>query len=172
MRVLGVCIFLSFTLFSCKSDPREKFLDSKPQMNHQEQLIAMQKQELKRDSLAIKSFLEKNTSNYSETGTGLRYEITKSTELDKVQSGMRVIFKYNMSNLKGETLYSSNQSGYMDMMVDFSQAETGLHELLKKMRYGEEARAVIPYHLGHGIAGDDYKIPPFTSIVMELKILI
>jgi len=171
MRVLCAFITLSLVLFSCKEDPRENFKNTKPQVNQQEQLIAMQKQEVKRDSILITKFLAEKKWSYSETGTGLRYEILEHSDLDKVQSGGRVIFEYSMSTLKGEILYSSDKSGYIDMMVDYSQAETGLHELLKLMRYGEKARAVIPFHLGHGLAGDDYKIPPFTTIVVELKIL-
>jgi len=158
-------------LFSCKDDPREKFQDPKPRINYEEQLIIMQKNEIKRDSIQIAKYLDEKSWNYTETGTGLRYEITQTSELEQIQSGMRVILEYKMSNLKGETLYSSDQSGYLDILVDYSQAESGLHELLKQMNIGEASRAIIPYHLGHGFAGDDYKIPPFTSIVVELKIL-
>lgn len=171
MRTYLILIILAVLAFSCKEDPREKFSDAQPAVNTEELMIELQKKEIKTDSILIEKYLELNKWNYSQTGTGLRYEIISSTELEKVQSGGRVILDYKMMNLKGEELYSSANSGVMDMLVDYSQAETGLHELLKQMRYGEEARAIIPFHLGHGFAGDDYKIPPFTSIVIELKVL-
>lgn len=171
MKAIWMFLSASLVLFSCKEDPREKFSDLPPVKNTEEVMIALQKQEIKRDSVLIEKYLSDNDWQPLSTGTGLRYEVTSSTDLDKVQSGGRVIIEYKMTNLQGEVLYSSDQSGLMDMMVDYSQAETGLHELLKQLRYGETVRAIIPFHLAHGFAGDDYKISPFTSIVIELKVL-
>jgi len=172
MKIISIALFILIGFYSCKEEHRDKFSDHKPPLDATELLIEMQKNEVKRDSIYIERFIQEHGLELKSTGTGLKYQILKTTDLEQISSGSRVIFEYTMMSLKGDTLYSSDKSGYIDMMVDYSQAETGIHELLKLMNYGEEARAIIPFHLAHGFAGDDYKIPPFTSLVIELKVLL
>jgi len=170
MKGILVIILVLFA-FSCKVDPSEKFKGQNEPVDVTENLIIKQRNQLKKDSLIIQNYLEKSKWDYSFSGTGLRYEIYEKTDGDFIQSGDPVYLKYVVTNLKNDTLYSSAKSGIMNVVVDHSRAESGLHEFLKLMKNGESGRVVIPYHLGHGLVGDDYKVPPLTSIVFDLKVL-
>ncbi|MFK7756141.1 MAG: FKBP-type peptidyl-prolyl cis-trans isomerase [Flavobacteriales bacterium] len=170
MKLLKILLIIVIAS-GCKSDPTEGFKDVTPVVDLEESMIQHQRALLKRDSMKIEQFLEKQEWNPVHSGTGLRYEVYYTTELDSIESGAQVFLDYTITNLAQDTLYTSRKSGVMSIVVDYSQAETGLHELLKHMKLGESARAVIPAHLAHGLVGDDYKIPPSTSLVFDLTVL-
>ncbi len=168
---LTAFLLLMLVWFGCKSDPREGFKDLPTAADIEENMIKHQKALLVKDSLNIEKYLEVKQWKTTHSGTGLRYEVYFQTDLDSIKSGDQVFLDYVITDLSSDTLYSSQKSGVMSLIVDYSQAETGLHELLKNMKLGESARAVIPAHLAHGLVGDDYKIPPNTSLVFELTVL-
>lgn len=158
-------------MFGCKENFQERFQDAPKKINMSEVLIQQQKDMIKNDSLIIANFLEKKDLEMIQTGTGLRYVIKEEAAGELIQSGDRVFLEYVITNLDEDTLYSSEKSGLMDLDVDFSHAESGLHELVKQMRKGERALAVLPPHLAYGLAGDDYKIPAYSTLVFDVKVL-
>jgi len=166
LLVIGVLL-----MFGCKENVQEKFQDAPKKINMAEVLIQQQKDMIKNDSLIIANFLEKKDLEMIQTGTGLRYVIKEEAAGELIQSGDRVFLEYVITNLDEDTLYSSEKSGLMDLDVDFSHAESGLHELVKQMRKGERALAVLPSHLAYGLAGDDYKIPAYSTLVFDVKVL-
>lgn len=166
LLVIGVLL-----MFGCKENFQERFQDAPKKINMSEVLIQQQKDMIKNDSLIIANFLEKKDLEMIQTGTGLRYVIKEEAAGELIQSGDRVFLEYVITNLDEDTLYSSEKSGLMDLDVDFSHAESGLHELVKQMRKGERALAVLPPHLAYGLAGDDYKIPAYSTLVFDVKVL-
>ncbi len=170
MKLTGF-IAVIILLAGCTEDPRGKYKDTPVMVNVEEELIQNQRVMLQQDSLRIEHFISKKEWEMSLSGTGLRYQIYEQSIGKPIETGEQVFLDYTISNLKEDTLYNSERSGIMSLVVDYSEAETGLHELLKSMRRGERARAVVPAHLAHGLVGDDYKIPPMTSLVFDVKVL-
>lgn len=166
LLVIGVVL-----MFGCKENIQDKFKDTPAKINMEEALIQQQKAMIKNDSIIIANFLESKELEMVQTGTGLRYTIHEKAAGELIQSGERIFLEYVITDLAEDTLYSSEKSGVMDLDVDFSHAESGLHELVKNMRKGERALAVLPPHLAYGLAGDDYKIPAYTTLVFDVKIL-
>jgi len=39
------------------------------------------------------------------------------------------------------------------------------------MRVGDKAKFIVPSHLGHGLSGDFEKIPPLTTLVIDLELV-
>jgi len=46
----------------------------------------------------------------------------------------------------------------------------GLEESMKLLREGDSATIIIPWYLGYGMKGKEPKIPPYTSIIYQIKI--
>ncbi len=171
MKYLGLIWIGSLVFFGCKEDMNRKFKTPAKPVNIEEILLNQQREMVKKDSLIIADYLIKEGNDFSQSGTGLRYKIIEQSAGELVKSGERVFLEYVITDLKMDTLYTSEKSGIMKLEVDFSRAESGLHELVKYMRKGEKAVAILPPHLGHGLAGDDYKIPAYTILKFEVKVL-
>jgi FKBP-type peptidyl-prolyl cis-trans isomerase len=57
-----------------------------------------------------------------------------------------------------------------EFIVDKSNVETGVQEAIKLMKVGDRAKLIIPAHLAHGITGDMNKIPPISTLIVDLKL--
>ena len=109
----------------------------------------------------------------TETGTGVFYQILSSqphAPIIKIGQGDRVILTYKLSLLDGTECYSSVNLGPKQFVVDKSEAELGLHEVVKLLSPGDSALIVIPPHRAFGLSGDGNRIPPRSILVYEIRI--
>ena len=72
---------------------------------------------------------------------------------------------------ENKLVYSSEESGNRTLTIGKNQEESGINEGLKKMRYGEKARFIIPPHLAFGVTGDGYKIGSYEILIYEIEIV-
>lgn len=125
------------------------------------------------EEINIKLFLEhKRTWQMTKTGSGLQYYIYKSgtgernaTEGDVAQVEMII------SLLDGKECYATKSDEYEEFVIDKSDIETGIQEGIKKLKVGDQAKLIIPSHLAHGLIGDMDKIPPLSTIVVDIKLI-
>lgn len=119
----------------------------------------------------IEKYIERHKWEMQETETGLYYMIYSQTDGEGVQSGDVVEFSFKTSLMNGEVLYDSDATGNRKMKIDMNQEESGLNEGLKLMKKGERAYFILPPHLAFGVAGDSYKIPPYSVLVYDIEIV-
>lgn len=120
----------------------------------------------------IQLFLEMRPHwKMTKTGSGLQYWIY--TEGDGVvpEPGDVAEIEYEISLLNGELCYKTEEDEYEEVRVDHSDIESGIQEALKLLQVGDEAKLVIPSHLGQGLLGDFDKIPPLKSLVVDIKLI-
>jgi len=84
---------------------------------------------------------------------------------------MEVAVKYKISFLNGDLCYETPKNQLSYFKIDHSDIESGVQEGVKKMRKGEKAVFIVSSHLAHGITGDQNKIPPATSLVVEIELV-
>ena len=96
------------------------------------------------------------------------YAKTNDTE---VKSGDVVEFSFKTSLLNGDVLYDSDATGNRKMTIDRNQEESGLNEGLKLMKKGEKAYFILQPHLAFGVAGDSYKIPPYSVLGYDIEVV-
>jgi FKBP-type peptidyl-prolyl cis-trans isomerase len=119
----------------------------------------------------VELFLKRYKWNMTTTETGLRYEILKKGNGQKINIGETVTLEYNTLLLSGEELYNSKNDGEKQFVVEKSEEIVGLHEAVQLMCRGGEARLIIPSHLAYGAAGDGDKIKPYQTIIMKIRIM-
>ena len=119
----------------------------------------------------IDKYIQRHKWEMQETETGLYYMIYSQTNDIEVKSGDVVEFSFKTSLLNGEVLYDSDATGNRKMKIDMNQEESGLNEGLKLMKKGEKAYFILPPHLAFGVAGDSYKIPPYSVLVYDIEIV-
>jgi len=62
------------------------------------------------------------------------------------------------------------QEDEKQVIIGKKQVVTGLEEGLKLMHKGESATFIIPSYLGFGMKGNMPLVPPYTSLVYQIKL--
>jgi len=118
----------------------------------------------------IELFLKRYKWEMKKTETGLRYEILKEGDGQKIKLGETVTLEYNTLLLSGEEIYNSKDDGEKQFVVEKTEEIAGLHEAVQLMNKGGEARLIIPSHLAYGAAGDGNRIRQYQTIIMKIRI--
>jgi FKBP-type peptidyl-prolyl cis-trans isomerase FkpA len=165
MRIF-VIIFL---LFSCTEKQNKEINDVKWS---KENSVDLNKNLLLEEELDIQVFLASKPSwKTIKTGTGLRYYIYEKGSGLLAKPDMEAEVSYKINLLNGKLCYQTEEGETQKFKVDKSDVESGIQEGIKKMNEGDKARLIIPSHLAHGLIGDRDKIPPLTTIVVDIHLL-
>ncbi len=121
------------------------------------------------EEIKIKLFLEMHKKWKMEmTGTGLRYYVYEHGTGRTPQRNETAEIEYEVTLLDGSKCYKTEADEYEEVDVDRSDIETGVQEAIKLLKVGDRAKLIIPSHIGHGLLGDQNKIPPLTTLVVDI----
>jgi FKBP-type peptidyl-prolyl cis-trans isomerase FkpA len=173
IRIFHIMIAVFLLFSSCKDrNPNGIILEQNNEKKDEkvDPFIEGNKKIVSWENEEINLFLKRYGWNTTNTGTGLRIQITKEGRGDFPLEGDTVTLKYKTILLTGEVVYSSKTAGDKVFVVDKSEEIAALHEAVKLMRKGSKARVVIPSHLAYGVAGDGNKISGRASLAMYLEL--
>ena len=165
---------LTFLVVSCKSNGEQTEIKdpySKVKSEKQEETIQINKDMLDVNRDIVEKYIARHSWEMTETESGLLYMIYAKTSDTEVKSGDIVEFSFKTSLLNGDVLYDSDATGNRKMTIDRDQEESGLNEGLKLMKKGEKAYFILQPHLAFGVAGDSYKIPPYSVLVYDIEVV-
>ena len=165
---------LTFLVVSCKSNGEQTEIKdpySKVKAEKQEETIQINKDMLDVNRDIVEKYIARHNWEMTETESGLLYIIYAKTNDTEVKSGDIVEFSFKTSLLNGDVLYDSDATGNRKMTIDRNQEESGLNEGLKLMKKGEKAYFILQPHLAFGVAGDSYKIPPYSVLVYDIEVV-
>lgn len=138
----------------------------------QEKSTKMNKELAIEEEIQIKLFLEQHKDwEMQKTGSGLQYYIYKKGEGEQAKEGQLAQVEMKVTLLDGTACYETESDEYEEFMIDRSDIESGVQEGIKKMKVGDHAKLIIPFHLAHGLVGDMNKIPPLTTIVVDIHLI-
>lgn len=109
---------------------------------------------------------------YEETDSGLRYKITSSTDGKKASRGRTVKVFYKGMLADGKVFDQRSEDEGQDPIefeVGTGMVIPGWDEGLLLLKEGEEARFIIPPHLGYGARGIG-PIPPNSILIFDVKL--
>lgn len=156
------------TLYSCSGDSEVE----KPIKWSTEQSTTMNKQFSAEEEVDINLFLSRKQEwNMTKTGSGLRYFIYENGAGEKALPEEYVDVEYTITLLDGTECYATAKDEVEEFKVDKAQVESGIQEGIKQMRQGDKAILVIPSHLAHGIVGDMSKIPPLSTLIVDITLV-
>ena len=165
MRIL----FFALLFLTCCG---EKKAEEKKVQFGKEESIALNKQLLEEEEINIEIYLTHHSSwKMTKTGTGLRYHIYETSKGEVPLPGMKVGVIMTVKLLDETICYETPDDMIDEFIVDKSNVETGVQEAIKLMKVGEKAKLIIPAHLAHGITGDLEKIPPISTLIVDLKLV-
>jgi FKBP-type peptidyl-prolyl cis-trans isomerase FkpA len=172
MKILNILILFFLCLYSCDDRPKEQpSIKVVTQKDVEEKSKEANRQYTLRERDELNIYLKNHTEKYLQTGSGLYYHISKTTNNAKVKQGQQVTIAYEIKLLDGTICYSSKEEGLKKFIVGGDNVETGLHEALMLMKIGESGRFLLPSHLAHGLLGDMDKIPPKAVVIYNIELI-
>jgi len=160
-----------FGFFSCqqKQEPSAKKDLSQQQVT--EKLLEANKSSIVFENKQIDSLVNHSGWKMTQTPTGLRYEVLVRGKGEKSKSGKLARIEYEVKEISGEVIYSSERTGPKEFRIGSGGVESGLEEGILLLRIGDEARFVLPSYLAFGLSGDQNLIPPKTTLIYTLKLI-
>jgi FKBP-type peptidyl-prolyl cis-trans isomerase len=174
---IAVIILFSLILCSgigCKPKYRQADVPTQDSLPDKEAIIKANQQIVRDNIKTIRDSAVNRKWNLVQTGTGVfyhRYDEKPGPRAGKISPGDRVSLVYKLSLLDGTECYSSSNSGVKQFVVEKSEAEAGLHEVVQLLQPGDSARIVIPPHRAFGLVGDGNRIPSQATLVYEIRII-
>ena len=154
----------------------EEVVEKKPEVDWtKENSTNLNKELAIQEEIDIKLFLEMHKDwKMVETGSGLQIYIYEKGDVDTTHSprpGNIVEIEYEIKLLDGTLCDKTEDDEYVDLLVDRSDIESGVQEAIKLLKIDDRAKLIVPSHLGHGLMGDRNKIPPLTTLVIDIHLL-
>ena len=138
---------------------------------YEEEKVAANQEIVRREHADIILIAKRYEWNLQQTLSGVFYEILNKKEGISPQAKDRVQIKGKIYLQDGTEIYNDKADGIKNVVINRSDDPVGLHELLKLMRVGEKAHAVIPSYLAYGISGDGEQIPAVSFLICEIELI-
>ncbi len=135
-----------------------------------EQLIAVNRMLVSRDSARIATYVKENNLSLHILPTGLWMNIDSLGSGEIAQKGQIIVLDYTLSLLDGTVCYQSSVLGAKRFLIGQGGVEIGLEEAVLHLRKGDRATLILPPHLAHGLVGDDDKIASRAIIRYDLTV--
>ncbi len=170
MRIALLSMALIF--FGCNSKPKQK-PEPFNKILPKEESIALNAQLIKEENFLIDQYVSRLPMTMNKTESGLRYAVISSENVgqDSARTMKLATIHFNLRLLNDSIQYSSYDHEPVQFLIEMDNVESGLHEGITHMKTGDSARFILPYYLGHGLVGDYAKIPPATSIIIDVRLL-
>ena len=114
-------------------------------------------------------------NNYISSEYGFWYYYKEKDTMNNkfVTTGDEVIFSYEVRNLNDSIIYSKEELGDKNYLVDKEELITGLQEGIKLMKEGEVVVFLFPSYKAYGYTGDERigTNEPLIYIVQLKKII-
>lgn len=172
MRV-SIFLILSLLVSSCVSP-----IPRRPVSHHSYSIL---KESVERNKMineleeqAIKYYIARDSMNVylkSSNGYWYRYVHQNLENVSTPKIGDVVKYNHEISNLDNEVLYSFNDLGSVEYVIDKEDAELGIQSGLKLMKKGEDVVFVFPSFSALGLLGDKEKIGMNEPLVYRVQLL-
>jgi peptidyl-prolyl cis-trans isomerase A (cyclophilin A) len=116
--------------------------------------------------------LDQVSAGFSETASGLRYQIIQKGTGAKAEKGQQVSVHYQGALIDGTVFDSSyKRKEPIEFQLGIGQVISGWDEGLQLLHVGDKARFVIPSDLAYGSAGAGGVIPSDAILVFDVELV-
>lgn len=168
VRRIGFCIVIAILLTCCQEGGNKPIADPQPQLK--ESLEKANRYLVNEEEEDINNYVVRHKLDMIATGTGVRYQVLHRGTGDTIQSGQRVTMDYELKNILGDVIYTSEKEGVKSFIVGHGDVESGMDEAVRHLRKGDVAVVIIPSHLGYGLLGDQRDIPARATLIYTIRI--
>ena len=106
----------------------------------------------------------------SENGFWYYYQIKDSLDLNSPAKGDNVVFTYEVKNLQNSILFSKEEIGNIEYIVDKQEIITGLQDGIKLMKEGEIVTFLFPSYKAFGYSGNE-KVKSNQPLIFTVELI-
>ena len=158
-------------LLSCgnKNKPQnDRFISTPPS---KETIADVNRYLSEKDKAIIEGYGRRNKLELKLSESGFYYHIFNGGNGKAITRNSIVSITGTLSLIDGTPCYSYGTEDPKVVAVAKSPEISGLHIALPMLKEGAHALFIFPPNLAFGLLGDDDKIPPRATIVMNINIL-
>lgn len=171
---IKVLIFCCVLCFGCSKVTPRKPINPKPSTTILQETVkeSIRLNTLEDDKI-INLIKQDSTRVYWVSPNGFWYTYLQKVNQEKPfpKSGDEVTLSYNITDLKGNSIYTKEELGIKKYNVDKEDFISGLQNGIKLMKEGEIITFVIPSYNAFGISGDGNKISINQSIISTVTLI-
>lgn len=121
---------------------------------------------------AIQKLIYESKDTFLVSDYGFWYQYIQKNKQDEYtpKFGDQVFYNYNVKNLNGNWIYSSEETTEKSYYVAQEDLFAGLREGLKLMKEHETIKFIFPSQLAYGYYGDNNKIGSNTPLIYEVTV--
>ncbi len=121
---------------------------------------------------AIKELIAQDSLNdYRTSSNGFWYKYNlKSSNSYFPEFGDKIVYSYEVFDLKNELIYSSVEIGERNYTVDQQEIIEGLRNGLKLMNEGDIVTFIFPSHKVYGYLGDENKVGINQPLIYKVQL--
>lgn len=167
---------LKFTIKALEVTSQKEYLEQ--QVKKREEFDKSHQAEIakhiKSDDKFLKQYFESNYPNkYSITENGVYYTLFEQGTGNKPKHGETVLFHYICTDKDGNKIESSyDGAGHPSYFVmGDGQVIPGWEEVFKYLKTGSYAKIGVPAHMAYGPLQKGEKIPPYSVLFFEVKLI-
>ncbi|TXE16406.1 gliding motility-associated peptidyl-prolyl isomerase GldI [Psychroserpens burtonensis] len=167
-----ILLIISITFSSCKT-PEARKPESVQSGSFYKESAARSKKLNAKESGKIEAIMSQNPEyDYVASNSGFWYRYHTKVEIDTTTAsfGDVIDFNYNVKDLDGNTIYSEEELGAQQYVMDKQEIFTGLREGLKLMKPTETVTFLFPSQKAYGYYGDKNRIG--TNIPLIVKVTV
>ena len=129
-------------------------------------LLTINQNLAKKEDGIIKTIALQKDKAFKKSEIGFWYMIERVGNGPKINDSTVCRFSCRLMSLKGKLL----QRDEKQIVIGKKQIVAGLEEGLKLMNKGDSATIIVPWYLAYGMKGEEPLIPPYTSLIYEVKV--
>ena len=160
-------------IFSCQHKYQER-IRSDQSNEMQDFLIDFTKKMIYDEDKMIDSLLLLSSTNFNRDSTGIRISLDYTYNNLSIypEDGDYVSILYNCVVFDHVSLIQDDI--FLDTLtfkIGYSKQMKGLNYAIKLMKVGDKAKIIIPSYLGFGMSGYGKKVPPYSTLLLNIKLL-
>ena len=169
-------VFIFLSCFICCQKSYQKKITNKTDNEIADFFINTNKSIIEHEERKIDSLLAKINIPFSKDSTGIRVFVNKSSmnndSLIFPQTGSVVNVAYNCFVFDGiQNVSNSILTDTISFKIGYSKQMRGLNHGIKLLQIGDNAKIIIPSYLGFGMSGYGKAVPPYSTLLLNVKLL-
>lgn len=171
MRILSFFVLLTL-LVSCAQPEARKPVVRKTS-SFMSESIERNKILTKAENQLLQKRIEGDSLNqYLNSEQGFWYYYEKRDSLNPLmpETGDQIVFNYEIRDLGDRVLFSEEELGPQNYLVDKEELISGLQDGLKLMREGERITFVFPSYKAYGYTGSE-RIEPNQPLIYKVELI-
>jgi FKBP-type peptidyl-prolyl cis-trans isomerase len=171
LLLAGLLSGLLYLFSACSQSPQIPS-NKVPPDDENEKLIVLNKAIVHTENDQIEAYIRQHHLTTVKSPYGFWYSVIKEGEGATPKNNDLVTYQYAMSLLDGTLCYSNfNANQISRLRVGHTTMIRGIELGLMTMKPGGESLVIMPSNLAYSVLGDRHLIPPYSPLVVTLKLI-